>query len=356
MQLADSKTNPRLINAKWAFSTRRVDPRDACGLLTSFDDAIAGDLLLAQVSQIGQHKKLQLVAGRYSELHLDDLAVVCVGDRYAPDQFEGLAEINPLGCDLIAAGGVAGRVVQAHDRMAKPTQLMPIGLLAGKEGDVLNVASYALPARRIPDHVTVIGVFGTSMNSGKTTTASSLAHGLKRAGCKVAGIKATGTGAFGDFNAFRDAGVPMSDFTDAGMPTTYRMPLDRIEVGFHTLVGAAADAGADVAVVEFADGVFQGETHEILKASSIRDRLDGILVASGDAAGAVGSVATLRTMGQEPLAISGLLSRSPLGAKEAEAVTGLTVLTRKELHDPDMSLLLVRPAMRKAGCVIPEAA
>ena len=102
--------------------------------------------------------------------------------------------------------------------------------------------------------------------------------------------------------------------------------------------------------------MFQGETHEILKASSIRDRLDGILVASGDAAGAVGSVATLRTMGQEPLAISGLLSRSPLGAKEAEAVTGLTVLTRKELHDPDVSLLLVRPAMRNAGSLIPEAA
>ena len=40
-------------------------------------------------------------------------------------------------------------------------------------------------------------------------------------GWRVAGVKATGTGAFGDFNAFLDAGVPASDFTDAGMPKRF---------------------------------------------------------------------------------------------------------------------------------------
>ena len=68
---------------------------------------------------------------------------------------------------------------------------------------------------------------------GKTTAASSLAHGLRAAGYAVAGIKATGTGAFGDFNSFEDAGVPVMDFTDVGMPTTFRMPLEQIEEAFH---------------------------------------------------------------------------------------------------------------------------
>ncbi len=356
MRLLETQSIPVPVNAKWAFSTRRVDGSDVCGISTIFENAVAGDLLLAQIAKIGQHKKLQLASGRYSESHLDDMIVVCVGDRYAPDQFEGLAEIDPLGCDLIAAGGVAGRAVEAHQKMSAPTQLMPVGLLTDAAGEVVNIASYALPASHIPEHMTVIGVFGTSMNSGKTTTAASLAHGLMRAGYQVAGIKATGTGAFGDFNAFRDASVPMSDFTDAGMPTTYRMPMDRIETGFETLVGTAAKNGAEIAIVEFADGVFQGETREILENSSIRDRLDGLIFASGDAAGAIGAVMTLQSMSLSPIALSGLLSCSPLASKEAEAVTSLPVLTRKELHDPAVVELILRPFLRIVDTEVMAAA
>ena len=86
------------------------------------------------------------------------------------------------------------------------------------------------------------------MNSGKTTAASSIAHGVKRAGYNVAGVKATGTGAFGDFNSFEDGGAPALDFTDVGMATTFRMPLSQIEAGFDTLVATAAARGAEVVV------------------------------------------------------------------------------------------------------------
>lgn len=336
-------------DAKWAFSTRRVKRSDICGLTNDFANAIAGDLLISRVTRIGQHKKLQLSAGRYSEAFVGDIFVLCVGDRYAPDQFEGIAEIDPLGCDLIAGGGIAGKVVQAHGAMSTPTQLEPIGLLTDENGDVINIASYGLTPRAFPDNVTVIGVFGTSMNSGKTTTAASLAHGLTKAGYRVAGIKATGTGAFGDFNAFRDAGVAVTDFTDAGMPTTYKMPLERIEQGFETLVGHAAAAGAEIAVVEFADGVFQGETHEILTGSPIIDRLDGMVFAAFDAAGAAGSVAILREMGHEPMFVSGRVSCSPLASQETTSVTGISVLTRNELRSPSVIRSLVIPAL--AGVV-----
>ena len=299
-------------------------------------------------------QKLQLSSSRYADLFLDDCVVVCVGDRYAPDQFEGHAEINPLGCDLVAGGGIAGTVVRAHDIMASPTKLTPLGLLTDQDGDVINVAAYGLPARRIPHDVTIIGVFGTSMNAGKTTAASGLAHGLMKAGHQVAGVKVTGTGAFGDFNAFRDANVPMSDFTDAGMPTTYKMPIERIEEGFSTLVGHAAELGAEIVVAEFADGIFQGETHQVLKQGPIRQRLDGLVFASADAAGAIGSVAVLRDMGHEPLFLSGLVSCSPLAASEASAVTGLPVLTRNQLHDPSIIMGFVKRTERgaAAGCAL----
>ncbi len=335
-----------LTKAKWAFTTRRVKHSDIVDISTDYSCVVSGDLVLGQITKIGQHKRIQLASGRVSGSHVGDYVVLAVGDRYAPDQFEGVAKLDSDGSDLVAGGGVIGTVVKANKRMSKPTQIKPIGLLEDKRGEVVNIATYGLPNRNIPDSVTVIGVFGTSMNSGKTTTAASLAHGLMKAGCRVAGVKATGTGSFGDYNAFRDAGIPVLDFTDAGMATTYKMSIDRIEVGFETLVGTAGGRGADIVIVEFADGVFQQETSAILRNSWIRFRLDGILFASGDAAGAVGGVRTIRSHGLDPLAVSGLVSCSPLASLEAEKELGLPVLDKATLCSPHGAVNVMKPALR----------
>ncbi len=323
-----------LEGAKWAFTTRRVGRAAVAALQPNVQDAVSGDLVLGEIVAVGQHKKVQLAEGRFSEAYVGDRVVMVCGDRYAPDQFEGVAEIGTDVCDVIAGGGVLGRMVQAHAKMAPPTKVRPLGLLADVDGEAINLASFALPAAPVPDRVTVIGIFGTSMNAGKTTAAASLAHGLKRAGYGVAGVKATGTGAFGDYNAFLDAGVPVLDFTDVGMVSTYKMPLERIEAGFETLVGTAAARGAEIVVVEIADGVFQAETAEILRCSRIKDRLDTVLFAAPDALSAVGGVATLRGHGLEPFAVSGVLTCSPLAAAEAAAAAGIVTLARDELRDP----------------------
>ena len=335
--------------AKWAFTTRRVNRDDVRGLSPDFGSARAGDLILCEIAEIGHHKKIQLAERRVSESYPGDLVVLCLGDRYAPDQFLASAVIDDDLIDLVAGGGVAGRVDAAHAFMDEPTRLKPLGLLTGARGQVLNVADYALPGICANHDVTVIGVFGASMNSGKTTAASSLAHGLMRAGYAVAGVKATGTGAFGDFNSFEDGGAPALDFTDVGMATTFRMPLDRIEAGFDTLVATAAARGAEVVVVEIADGVFQQETRAILRSSHIRDRLDGILFAAPDALSALGGVMVLEQLGLAPFAISGMVSCSPLATAEAAEVTGLPILSREDLWSPEAIALHVAPLMRRAS-------
>ena len=320
--------------AKWAFTTRRVRRADVANISGNFAVAQAGDLILCEVVEIGQHKKIQLAERRTSAMYPGDLVVLCVGDRYAPDQFLSRASIGDGFVALAAGGGVCGEIEAAHLRMEEPTRLRPIGLLLNRAGSVINVADYALPAMPADNRVTVFGVFGASMNSGKTTAAASLAHGLRRAGYSTVGVKATGTGAFGDYNAFEDAGVAVMDFTDVGMATTYRAPMERIARGFDTLIGTAAQAGADVVVVEFADGVFQQETRAILQGSRIRDRLDGLLFAAPDALGAMGGVAVLERYGLSPFAISGMLTLSPLATQEALEITGLPILSRDELWDP----------------------
>lgn len=324
-----------LARAKWAFSTRRVQRKDAVRVSEALGDAISGDLVLGRVERIGSHKKIQLAEGRGSELYIGDLVVLACGDRYAPDQFEGLAELDPAGADMLAGGGVLGRMRQSHARMSAPTRVVPLGLLAHASGKVINLASYALKESKKPSGMMVIGVVGASMNSGKTTAVARLAHGLSRAGHEVAAIKATGTGAFGDFNAFVDTGAAyVADFTDAGMVSTYRQPLARIEAGLTTLLADAERQGCEVAVVELADGVFQKETADLLKNPKIRDGFAGVIFAAPDALAAAGGCAALRGMGVEPAVLTGMVSCSPLGAREAENATGVKVVTRDALSDP----------------------
>jgi len=328
--------------AKWAFSTRRVARDDARQLLADVSQARAGDLMLGRIVRIGFQKRLQLASGRPSDLYAGDLVVMACGARYAPDQFEGLAELDADEVDILAAGGVVGRMRQRNARVGTPTRVAPLGLLADTRGKVLNVGDYVLPPLPAPTGMTVIGVVGASMNSGKTTASASLAHGLQRAGFEVAAIKATGTGAFGDFNTFVDSGARfVGDFTDAGMVSTYNEPLERIEAGLDTLLAHAAAAGCEIAVVELADGVLQQETAALLRRPSVRERFAGLMFAAPDALAAVGGCSVLREIGLTPFGLSGVLSLSPLGAQEAEVATGLRVLSREELCDPAHASALI---------------
>ncbi len=323
-------------NAKWAFSTRRV-PRDRVAGLGPVTSAIrSGDVILGRVDRIGSHRRIQLASGRPAELYEGDFVVLACGARYAPDQFEGVAEIDPDGTDMLAGGGVLGRMRARHARMATPTRVVPLGLLRDDAGAAINLADHALAERPRPSSgLTVIGAVGASMNAGKTTAVASLAHGLVRAGYRVAALKATGTGAFGDFNAYVDSGAQVvADFVDTGMVSTYGEPLERIETGLETLLGYAGAQGCEVALIELADGVFQAETAGLLRTSGVRDGFDGILFAAPDAASAVGGCAVLRDMGIEPDVVTGMVGCSPLATLEAESAGGVRIVTKDTLADP----------------------
>lgn len=337
-----NKSNFVTPKAKWAFTTRRVRRADVAGITTNLQHAKAGDLVLAEVLSIGSHKRLQLTTGRGSMLNVGDKVVLCCGDRYAPDQFEGFATLEPTKSDMLAGGGVIGTMKYAHSSMKKPTQLSPIGLLTDKNNAVVNISAYGLANQPKPDNMLVIGVVGASMNAGKTTTTASLAHGLCKAGYTVAGIKATGTGAYGDYNAMIDAGLDyVADFTDAGMPTTYLQPIAKIEQGLCNLLADAKKQGVEIAVVELADGIYQKETAALLQNSALVRQFDGMLFASGDAVSVVGGVDYLRKHGYEPLAVSGKVSLSPLATREAQTQTGVKIFKREELMDAYTAASLV---------------
>jgi hypothetical protein len=319
--------------AKWSFAARRVPRSDAVALLPDPSAARAGDLVLAEVTRIGSHKRLQLADDRFSPLWPGDRIVVACGDRFAVDQFHGMARFRGAQADLLAGGGVAGDIVSKNERVARGTALTIVGRLADAGGAVLNVDRYALPPAAPGRPARVIAVLGTGMNAGKTAAAAGLVNGFTRLGRRVAALKATGTGAFGDMHEYAAAGAAVTlDFTDAGMASTYRQPLDRLIAATDLLLGHAA--GCDVAVVELADGVTQVETAALLSRPDYVARFDGTILAAPEALAAQGALSWLAARGIAPMALSGLITRAPLAAEEAGAATGLPVLDRMSLADP----------------------
>ena len=323
----------RLARAKWASTTRRVDRQAVRTLINNTaTKPSAGDLVLARVVLIGQHTTVELPTGRKASIYPGDEIVVCYGNRYAPDQFEALVPPDLGLVNLAAAGGIAARVVLQHEKMDSATLIEPMGLLGDQYGVPLNIRSFAM--KHVGSYsIPTFAVFGTSMNAGKTTTVARLVHGLNAAGYKVGAAKVTGTGSGNDLWSMRDAGASVAyDFTDVGFATTYLSPVNEIIDGAKSLVTSLAKEGAEVAVIEIADGLFQEETAAIAAHRGFREMVDCCLFAAGDSMGAVAGAKHLRELGYTVAAISGLVTRSPLGTREAGAA-GVPVLSAMELAE-----------------------
>lgn len=324
----------QLQSTKRAFTTRRVDLTLARGLLVDGARPQAGDLVLARVETLGHHARIELPDGRRSALYIGDEIVVAYGARYAPDQFEAVVPDDLGACDLVAGGGLAGKVIARHSKTKLPTRIQPLGLLADRNGAPLNLAQFTLPQTFVAWRPTVIAVCGTSMNAGKTTTAAHLIKGLRRAGLRVGAAKVTGTGSGGDVWSMADAGAsPVYDFTDMGHVSTFKVEADELERIALQLIDHVAAARCEVVVLEVADGLFQIETAALLGSARFRERLDAVVFAAGDAMGAAFGVDWLRRHGLPVVAVSGVVTASPLGREEAIAATGLPVAPISQLSD-----------------------
>lgn len=321
------------------YAARRVVREDVATLIEPPTSPQAGDVVLARVDEIGHHAQLELACGRRSRLFVGDRIMLVFGNRYAPDQFEARVPDTLRPCHMVAAGGIAAHMIKRHSRARMATRITPLGLLADRQGQALNLSRYALPLpcakTQLPP---VIAILGTSMNAGKTETATQLIKGLSRAGLRVGAAKVTGTGAGNDTGLMVDAGaMRVLDFGDAGMATTYLADLQAVERAFETLVHTLARDGADVIVLEVADGLYQRETHHLVNSDVFRGTVDSVLFAAGDAMGSAAGIAALQRAGLPVIAGSGLVTASPLGLEEAQRAHGLPMLDLEALSSASVA-------------------
>lgn len=331
---------------KHGFTTHAVPLSAMVGLMPLFQKPRVGQLLVAEVLQLGKHTKLESREATTAHIFPGDRIVGAFGNRYATDHFEGYVPDRPVDeCDMLSVAGVCGVVVSRHADLGPPTRLRVLGLVTDQEGRPLDQRAFGLrptiadgardahsTGRGAAGNAELIVVVGASMNSGKTTVAGTLVRALRQAGRRVAAAKLTGTAAGKDAGYYASCGAdPVLDFTDAGYPSTYMLGLDELLTAHRTLLGHLRATGPDYVVFEIADGIFQRETRMLLESAAFRADVDHVFFAANDSLSAACGVGRLRDYGLPLRATSGMITRSPLATREAVEVTGVPCLGIEEL-------------------------
>lgn len=332
--------------ARVATTLRNVDFTKAARISKEGRPEI-GDIILAQVTEVGDVKALQNPNGREEEIHKGDFVLLAYGQRYAIAEYEAvLPETVSEQCDLVSRGGVAANVINKNHKMGTPTHVQPRGFLCDDQGNKLNTRQFSLaPEKSLTkeNKPVVLAVLGTGMDSGKTTTACSTIQGLAAAGHKVGFGKVTGTGYSGDLFGPLDSGaISGYDFVDMGYPSTYMVPQVQLQKIMDNIINKLRLEGCDTVIIEIADGIFQQDNAELLKSPHMKSRIDGIILAADGPLGAIQANSALHDQGYEILAVSGVSSASPLAMREISRNFGnarprFGCLTKDSLSNPDIA-------------------
>jgi hypothetical protein len=310
------------------------------------------------VLHIGRHQTIQSESKRNVTIIEGDHIMAAFGTRYATGQFEGYVpgHVNQE-LHILGAGGTIGVIESMHFKYKDigPTKLRMVGLAIDRKGAVINTKTM-MQGEMIPfsgaaaSATKIILSLGSSMDSGKTTSAAYLAHGLKNAGMNVAYIKLTGTVYTKDADLACDLGADaVADFGDFGFPSTYLSTEEELLSLYESLLAKILPCHPDYVIIEIADGLYQRETKMLLTDYKFISTIDKVIFSAGDSLAAINGVHLLNKWGIHPLFISGLLTASPLLIKEVKENTHVPVFTIEELADGKNVMTLLTKSSALAG-------
>jgi hypothetical protein len=219
---------------------------------------------------------------------------------------------------LLTTSGLIGTVTCRNRNVERPTTVTFLGYLADSHGHRINTKRLRLqlapPQGRSLDLVLVVG---TGMNTGKTTVMRKILRAMTTAGVRVAGCKLTGSASPRDLYEMNPTGAVLAtDFSDYGFPSTYGESLTELVRLMDRMGSACGRAGAEIAMVEVADGFLQPETQMLLESDEVRRRVRGVVVAGACSSSLLFATEYLRKLGHEVWAASGLITNSPLFVRE----------------------------------------
>jgi len=309
----------------------------------------AGDVAIFRVKKIGKHTRIQSTTGNNNYILPGDLIMAAFGNRYATEQMEGFVPITyHKTYHILGQGGAIGILKNMHTKfeLVGPTSLSLVGYIVNENGNVINTKylnketeNYkSISSRTNPK---VILSLGTSMDSGKTTSAACLARGLKLAHKKTAFIKLTGTVYTKDKNMVRDYGANVSvDFSYFGFPSTYMCSTNELLTLFNNLINHVTPYKPDYIIVEIADGLLQRETYDLIHNYTFMDKISGALFSSLDSISAIAGADMLTEIGCPIIGVSGLFTTSPLLVQEVNLKSNYPVLVSENLMSKEIINIL----------------
>lgn len=305
-----------------------------------------GDVGIFEVVSVGKHTGIQNTTRRISHIFPGDRIMAAFGNRYATSQFEGYA---PAECrdqfHILGQGGVIGIVASAHVSMPDPTVVKIIGYAVDACGQVINTKYRRHPVEwftgSVPHDARVVLSLGSSMDSGKTTTAGHLARSLKAIGKTVAYLKVTGTAFTRDMEFCGDCGADfVNDFSWFGFPSTYMCDEDELLDLYQGLLNSTASAAPDYIIVEVADGLYQRETNLLLHSRRFVSTVQMVVFSAVDSLSAVNGARHLAELGLPPVLISGRFTMSPLLIEEVTSVADVKVASLQQIVTPPVAQYL----------------
>jgi hypothetical protein len=211
-----------------------------------------GDYVVCEVVNIaGSTSRAELPNGRMVELMKGDVLIGALGVRHATLEATGSWEaVTDDGrMHLLTGAGLMGKMTSRSVFITPLIELQYRGhvLIDGRPTNMLDFVADVAPQ---PFRIPIVLLVGTSMSSGKTTSARIIARQLKQLGARVTGAKLTGAGRYRDVLSIKDAGADhIVDFVDAGLPSSI-CPEPVYQRAIERMLNRIAATEPDVAVVE----------------------------------------------------------------------------------------------------------
>lgn len=212
----------------------------------------AGDYVVGEVREVvGTTLRAELRNGRMMDLMKGDLVVGAFGIRHATLEATGSWEVvEPDGLmHLLTGAGLIGKLTSRSVFIPPLIELQYRGHVLAN-GHKTNMSDYVPEIESIPFKIPVVLFVGTSMSSGKTTSARIVTRQLKEMGLRVFSAKLTGAGRYRDVLSVKDAGADaICDFVDVGLPSSICSKAE-YRIALRKMLSLIARREPDVAVIE----------------------------------------------------------------------------------------------------------
>ncbi len=283
-----------------------------------------GDYVVCRIEEIGGSTvKAELANGRMMHLMEGDLMVGALGVRHATLEATGSwEEVGEDGHMQILTG--AGLLGKLTSRSRFVTPLIDITYLGHvcRNGIKMNMANFAGDMYAEKLDIPVILLVGTSMSSGKTTSARIVTRMLKYLGKKVSGAKLTGAGRYRDILTVSDAGADhVCDFVDAGLPSSI-CPPGKFKEALHIMMGQIANSQSDVAVIEIGASPLEPYNGDIAIAA-VRDEVCCSILCASDPYSVYG---IMKSFEFTPTVVTGPAVNTIAGAELVHKICGVPTL------------------------------